>query len=77
MNAAQSMNARQREADRAHHLARLAWLETEAPRYTCGQPVAPSDKAQMIKASRDALALIENHGMSTGHARIEPQERTP
>lgn len=72
MNAGARLNARQREADRAHHLNRLEWLEAPTPRYACGQAVAPSDVAQMIKASREALELIEKHGMSTNHARLEP-----
>lgn len=70
--AAKAMNQRQRDADREHHLDRLQWLATESPRYACGSPVPPSEAAQMTMASRQALELIDLHGMSLNHARMKP-----
>lgn len=67
MNEAQERNERQRKADMAHHEGRLDWLSCDSPRYACGALVAPSDAAQMLKASREALRLIAA-GMSTNHA---------
>jgi hypothetical protein len=55
--------ARQRAADRAHHRARVAWLEGDDPRWMDGVPVDAAARTEMLRASRHYLATGEgfNH----------------
>ena len=38
-----------------HHKQRIKWLQSEAPRWSCGTPVSHSDRIRMLNASRRVL----------------------
>jgi len=59
---------RQRQADKAHHEDRIAWLSAEHPVWACGTPIPRYLVNQMLAKSREALRLIVDHGMSTNSA---------
>ena len=61
---------KQRQADKAHHEGRIAWLETGFARWSCGTPVAKHEAEEMLLKSREALRYINEHGMSTNSAQI-------
>ncbi len=58
----------QRQADKAHHEGRIAWLSTERPLWACGTPVPKHEALEMLGKSREALGYIVNHGMTTNSA---------
>jgi hypothetical protein len=60
---AKTQASRQRTADRAHHSARVAWLEQEQPQWSDGSPVDQPARNEMLRASRQYLATGEgfNH----------------
>lgn len=58
----------QRQADKAHHEGRVAWLSTERPIWACGTPVSKHEVLEMLSKSREALNYIVNHGMTTNSA---------
>lgn len=60
----------QRQADRAHHEGRIAWLTANAPCYADGERVPKHFAAEMLIKSREALCYIVDHGMSTNHAQL-------
>ena len=49
MSAVSKMYKEQHQADIAHHKARVEWLNSEQPRWSCGTPVLPSDRAMLLK----------------------------
>jgi hypothetical protein len=68
---AKEQHDRQRHYDRLHHLSRLAWLSQPAPSYSCGTPVSGCDVLKLSNGSKDCLALIEQHGMSTNSVGLD------
>ena len=65
-----NLNEQQRQADKAHHEGRIAWLTADAPRWACGTPVAKHMAAEMLLKSREALRYVSEHGMSTNSADV-------
>jgi len=60
----------QRQADKEHHEGRIAWLSAKNPLWACGTPVSKGEALWMLSASREALRLINYHGMTTNHAAL-------
>jgi len=58
----------QRQADKEHHEGRIAWLGAKNPLWACGTPVSKHEALEMLDKSREALRLINDHGMPTNHA---------
>lgn len=63
-----NLHEQQRQADKAHHESRIAWLTTEAPCYADGVRVPKYLAENMLTKSREALRYIVEHGMSTNSA---------
>lgn len=59
---------RQRQANRAHHESRVAWLSAESPRWACGTPVAKHEAREMLTKSHESLEHINKYGMNPNHA---------
>ncbi len=60
---AKQMADDQRAADKVHHLARVEWLTPPGPKWSCGTPVAESDRRVLLRQSVDYLKTDEgfNH----------------
>jgi len=63
-----TLHEQQRQADKAHHENRIAWLSKNRPRFACGTPLPKHFAAELLNKSREALRLIVEHGMSTNSA---------
>ncbi|MBU2741854.1 hypothetical protein HAQ01_05065 [Acidithiobacillus thiooxidans] len=60
---AKEMYDNQRDADKAHHEARVIWLTADAPKWACGTPVSNDDRRVLLKQSTCYLTTGEgfNH----------------
>ena len=65
-----TLHEQQRQADKAHHEGRIAWLTADDPRYADGVRVPKYLAENMLTKSREALRYIVEHGMSTNSANV-------
>lgn len=60
----------QRDADKAHHEQRVAWLSASNPTYEGGGQVKSSDRHEMLRSSQ---AYLANPSAYYGHCHCTPR----